>query len=88
MSSARASLSTAGTSPQWFIFTASGRGYCLEARNVSKAVAKWRKLNSKEDPTDIVAVIRGAEGEIIGPVRQTPIYGVVVCVQSASPKDQ
>jgi hypothetical protein len=78
-------VATEGAGIPWFIFTAGGRGYCLEADSVSKAVAKWKKLNAKEDPSDIVAVIRGPHGEITGPIITTPIYGVVVCMQYKSP---
>ncbi len=77
---------TAGQDPVWFIFTTGGAGYCVEAITVTKAVAKWRKLHPRAQPTEILAVVRGHEGELSGPIRNTPIYGVVVCLQDAGSK--
>jgi hypothetical protein len=79
---APSAAATEGLDIPWFIFTNRGRGYCVEAGNVSKAVAKWRKLNQRTDAGEIIAVIHGSgRMESYGRIVNTPIFGVVVCVE-------
>lgn len=75
---------TEGTDIPWFIFTNRQRGSVVEASNITRAVAKWKKLNPKTDRGEIVAVIQGAgHFEAYGRIVQTPIFGMVVCVEQA-----
>lgn len=80
---------TEGADVPWFIFTNRQNGSCLEASNITKAVSKWKKLNRKTDRGEIVAVIKGAgHFEAYGRIVQTPIFGMVVCVEQAWEKAQ
>lgn len=75
---------TEGRDIPWFIFTNRNRGFCVEAANVAKAVAKWKKLNRRTDAGQVVAVIQGAgQMEAYGRIVNTPIFGVVVCVEQS-----